>query len=270
MATFSCRYSERVLIERIVAPNPGPMTLTGTNTYLVGDGSGQLAVIDPGPDDTPSHLEAIIAAAARLGSITSVIATHRHLDHMPAAALLCTRTGAPLVGHRDLPGVQRAVLDGEFAFGGLLALETPGHTRESICLWNAQASALFTGDLVLGTGSAVLDDAPGALSDYLGSLSRLLALGPSRLYPGHGPIVEDGVARLTEYIEHRRLRLEQVIAALRSNGVSSADELAVAIYTDTPRNLLPMAARNVRANLDLLFAERRVERIGAEQWRLTK
>src|SRR5260370_25145729 len=202
------------LIERIVAPSPGRMTLAGTNTYLVGAGTGGVAVIDPGPDDLPSHLEAILEAAARLGPITTVIATHRHLDHLPAAPLLCKRTGATLVGHRDLPGVQRPVADREAAFDGLLALETPGHTRDSICLWNAEAEALFTGDLVLGTGTAVLDDAPDALADYLRSLDRLLRLQPRTIYPGHGPLVEDGVRKLTEYRDHRRLRLEQVVHVL--------------------------------------------------------
>jgi glyoxylase-like metal-dependent hydrolase (beta-lactamase superfamily II) len=253
------------VIERIVALNPGPMTLTGTNTYLVtGDG---LAVIDPGPDE-PSHLEAIRAAARRHGPVTAVIVTHRHLDHLPAALPLCRETGAPLVGHAELPGVQRSVHDGELVFDQLVALETPGHTRDSICLWSASESALFTGDLVLGSGTAVLDDQPGALADYLASLERLLALGPRTIYPGHGPIVHDGRARLTEYLDHRRRRIQQVLDTLDGRGASTAEELASAIYTDTPANLLPMAARNVRASLDLLSTQGRVDRVGAERWRL--
>jgi glyoxylase-like metal-dependent hydrolase (beta-lactamase superfamily II) len=257
-----------VVIERIVAPNPGPMTLTGTNTYLVSAGSGQLAVIDPGPDDLPSHLEAIVDSAARLGQITTVIATHRHRDHLPAARALCERTGATLVGHRLLPRVQRPLLDGDSAFGGWVALETPGHTRDSLCLWNPAERALFTGDLVLGTGSAVLDDAPDALADYLRSLERLLELQPRTIYPGHGPIVEHAVAKLTEYVTHRRMRLEQVVATLTTRGPSTVDDLAGAIYTDTPPNLLAMAARNVRANLDLLLTHGRAERLESDQWRL--
>ena len=256
------------MIERVVAPNPGPMTLTGTNTYLIDDTRGHLAVIDPGPDDLPAHLEAILSAANRRGSITTVVVTHRHLDHLPAAVPLCLHSGATLAGHPDLPGVERPLADGQPVFDSLLALWTPGHTRDSLCLWNAADRSLFTGDLVLGTGTAVLDDAPGALTDYMASLQRLIELQPRTIYPGHGPIVDDGVAKLTEYVEHRQMRLQQVIDALGALGTASADELAGAIYTDVPSHLLPMAARNTRANLDLLAAQGRAEFVDAERWRL--
>jgi glyoxylase-like metal-dependent hydrolase (beta-lactamase superfamily II) len=245
------------------------MTLTGTNTYLVGDGAGHLAAIDPGPDDLPAHLNAILSTAGRLGSITAVIVTHRHLDHLPLAAEVCRQTGAPLIGHADLPGVTRPVPDGGSAFDGLVALATPGHTRDSICLWRAEDAALFTGDLVLGSGTAVLDDAPGALADYLASLSRLEALRPRTIYPGHGPIVPDAVAKLTEYLEHRRQRVQQVVDALTTRGPATPDELAAAIYTEIPAKMLPMAARNVRANLDMLLSQRQVERLPDERWQLT-
>src|SRR5207302_7982439 len=181
-------------------------TLTGTNTYLVDD-AGHVAVIDPGPDDIPAHLDAILAAAAQIGQITTIVATHRHLDHLPAARLLSARTGAPLAGHPDLRGVQRPIRDGENVFGGLVGLQTPGHTRDSLCLWDADQNALFTGDLVLGTGTAVLDDAPNALSDHLASLTRLLELQPKIIYPGHGPIIANGVGKLAEYLQHREHRL---------------------------------------------------------------
>src|SRR5882762_10051825 len=142
------------------------MTLTGTNTYLVDNGAGELAVIDPGPDD-PNHVAAILQAAAPLGTIAVVLVTHRHIDHLPAAQTVCARTGAPLLGHTDLPGVQRALADGEPAFGALRALETPGHTRESLCFWDPETRELFTGDLVAGQGTVVLDDQPGALGQYV-------------------------------------------------------------------------------------------------------
>src|SRR5438552_4003878 len=132
-----------LMIQRVLAPNPGPMTGTGTNTYLVGDGSGEIAVIDPGPEDA-LHLATILSAAEPHGTITTVLVTHRHCDHLPGAGPLCSRIGARLVGHADLPGVQRAVMDGEACFGGLRALETPGHTRESLCFWDAEQGAVFT------------------------------------------------------------------------------------------------------------------------------
>ena len=257
------------MIQRVIAPNPGPMTLTGTNTYLVGDDDGRLAAIDPGPDD-PRHLEAILGAAAPLGALTTVLVTHRHLDHLPAAFPLCRATGATLVGHADLPGVQRPVRDGETAFGSLRALATPGHTRESLCFWDPAEGALFTGDLVAGTGTVVVDDQPGALADYVSSLERLLALEPRRIYPGHGPIVDDALAKLREYLDHRRERLQQVVDALASCGPSTVDELVSAIYTDVPPGLAPMAARNVRANLDKLVADDQVVAVPSGRWQLKR
>jgi glyoxylase-like metal-dependent hydrolase (beta-lactamase superfamily II) len=244
------------------------MTLTGTNTYLLEHASGELAVIDPGPEDASPHLETVLARAQSRGNLTTVIVTHRHLDHLPGAVPLCQKTGAILVGHPDLPGVQRPVRDGEAAFGGLIALETPGHTRDSICLWNAATSELFTGDLVLGTGTAVLDDAPDALTHYLASLQRLVQLAPRTIYPGHDPIVDSGVARLREYIDHRQRRVQQVVDVLAAQGPSTPAELTQAIYTETPAQLLPMAARNVRANLDMLLSQERVEHLEDGRWSL--
>lgn len=259
-----------MLIERIVAPNPGPMTLTGTNTYLVGDGAGNLAVIDPGPEDLPRHLDAILAAAHALGRITTVVVTHRHLDHLPLAIPLCKETGARLAGHPDLPGVEQPLGQNAPTFNGMVALHTPGHTRDSVCLWNASEATLFTGDLVLGSGTAVLDDAPGALTDYMSSLEQLFGLRPRTIYPGHGPVVPDGAAKLTEYLEHRRLRLQQVLDALGHHGPSTVAELAAAIYTDVAPSMLPMAGRNVRANLELLLSESRIERLDGDRWQLMR
>jgi glyoxylase-like metal-dependent hydrolase (beta-lactamase superfamily II) len=255
------------MIQRVLAPNPGPMTGTGTNTYLVDNTTGELAVIDPGPDDE-RHLAAILKAAQAVGTITTVLVTHRHGDHLPAAIPLCARTGAKLVGHADLPGVQRAVADSEACFGALVALETPGHTRESLCFWDAEQGTVFTGDLVAGAGTVVLDDQPGALGQYLASLERLLELKPVTLYPGHGPVVADAVGKLREYLEHRRLRVQQVVDALGSRGPSTVDELVAAIYTEVPANLVAMAARNVNANLELLGDEGRVTSVAGQRWRL--
>jgi glyoxylase-like metal-dependent hydrolase (beta-lactamase superfamily II) len=267
LAKSSCQYSEHV-IQRVLAPNPGPMTLTGTNTYLVDNGSGELAVIDPGPDD-PRHVAAIFQAAAPLGTIAAVLVTHRHVDHLPAAEAICVRTGAPLLGHADLPGVQRPLSDDEPAFGLLRAVKTPGHTRESLCFWDPQAGALFTGDLVAGAGTVVLDDQPGALGQYIASLERLISLAPRTIYPGHGPIVDDGTGKLKEYLRHRRLRVQQVVDALATGGPATVDELVRAIYVDVAPNLVEMAARNVRANLEKLVQDGEVVEAAGERWRLT-
>jgi len=255
------------VIQRVLAPNPGPMTLTGTNTYLVGNGSGQLAVIDPGPDD-PAHVAAILEAAELLGDIAAVLVTHRHLDHLPAAEAICARTGAPLLGHADLPGVQCVLRDDEPAFGGLRALETPGHTRESLCFWDPEASDLFTGDLVAGTGTVVLDDQPGALGQYIASLERLVSLAPRTIYPGHGAVVQDGVGKLHEYLQHRRQRVQQVVDALTARGPSSVEELVRAVYIDVAPNLVDMAARNVRACIEKLASDGIVVSAPGGRWQM--
>ncbi len=245
------------------------MTLTGTNTYLVVS-DGAVAVIDPGgPDDLPGHLDAILAAAQPLGRITTVLVTHRHGDHLPLAFPLAARTGALVVGHPLLPGVKHAVANDEVCFGLLRALWTPGHTVDSLCLWNPETRDLFTGDLVLGTGTAVLDDVRGALAAYFASLQRLLALSPRTIYPGHGPVVSDAEAKLREYIAHRQQREQQVVSALSAAGPSSVDALVAAIYPDVAPNLVPMAARNVRACLDKLASEDRVALVSSNVWQLT-
>jgi glyoxylase-like metal-dependent hydrolase (beta-lactamase superfamily II) len=242
------------------------MTLSGTNTYLVTDGSGDVAIVDPGPD-LAAHVNALLARAQALGQVTTVLVTHRHADHLPAALPVCARTGATLVGHALLPGVQRAVGDHEPVFGNLRAIATPGHTRDSLCFWDPTNGALFTGDLVAGSGTVVVDDTPGALADYVASLERLLTLRPRTIYPGHGPLVADAVTKLNDYVEHRRGREQQVVSALAEHGPRTVDELVGLIYVDVAPNLAPMAARNVRACLDKLAAEGRAAEDG-QRWTL--
>lgn len=244
------------------------MTLTGTNSYLLSNAAGEIAVIDPGPE-LDGHVQAIVDRARSLGPITTVLVTHRHGDHLPAARPLCAQTGAVLLGHADLPGVDRAVVDQEVVFGQLRALATPGHTRESLCYWDPADGALFTGDLVAGSGTVIVDDTPGALADYVASLERLLTLQPRTIYPGHGPLVADAQAKLSEYIAHRRGREQQVLAVLAERGPSSVDELVASIYTEVAPNLVPMAARNVRACLDKLASEGRVS-AQVERWTLNR
>jgi glyoxylase-like metal-dependent hydrolase (beta-lactamase superfamily II) len=207
------------------------MTGTGTNTWLVSDGGGQVAVIDPGPDD-PRHLEAIREACQPLGRVVAILVTHRHLDHLPAARPLSHETGAPLLGHADLPGVDRPLADGSIAFGRLQALDTPGHTDDSLCFWDQDEGALFTGDLVAGAGTVIVGDEWGALGRYMASLERLRALDPRTIYPGHGPIVADATGKLDEYLAHRRQREQQVLEGLRAFGQATVEQLVSRIYPD--------------------------------------
>ncbi len=257
------------MIRRVLAPNPGYMTGDGTNTYLVDDGQGHVVVVDPGPADAV-HLEAILRAAQPLGRIEAVLVTHGHLDHLPAALPLARRVGAPFCGHRGLPGVERALRDGEtLALGNarLEALETPGHTDDSLCYWQADARSLFTGDLVAGAGTVIVDESPGGLSKYMASLERLSGIGQCAIYPGHGPAVEDGAAKLAEYLDHRRMRERQVLEVLRADRAVEVDEIVRQVYPDVVPALVPMAARNVRAHLGKLSDEGRVTTADGA-WRL--
>jgi glyoxylase-like metal-dependent hydrolase (beta-lactamase superfamily II) len=236
----------------LLARNPSPMTLDGTNTWLLrAPGSQSCLVIDPGPDD-PQHLRAVVAAA---GEVTEILLTHGHLDHSAGAAALRALTRAPV---RALDPAQR--LGGEgLAEGDVVAaagvevhvLATPGHTADSLCF--AVGDAVLTGDTVLGRGTTVVAHPDGRLADYLGSLRRLQDLGARAVLPGHGPELPDLAAITRAYLAHREERLEQVRAALDRLGpdAAAADVVRI-VYADVDQVLWPAAELSVRAQLEYL------------------
>ncbi len=253
-------------VSRLLAPNPSPMTLTGTNTYLVGEAN--LLVVDPGPD-LPEHIEAIVALAQTLGRLAYSVVTHHHGDHLPAALRLRDRLGAPIVGHPTLPGVDRPCADGNTVTAGqttLRAVATPGHTSDHMCFFLEEEKALFTGDLIAGQGTVIVGDGPGDLADYMDSLRRVASLHARLLLPGHGPVVANAASKIREYLDHRALREGQVVSAL-SDGPATARALVERLYADTPRVLHAMAERNVRAHLFKLAHEGRVSEHG-RGWQL--
>lgn len=224
-------------VVRVRAPNPSPLTLDGTNTYVVRNW-----VVDPGPADE-RHLKAILAAAG--GRIEGVILTHSHLDHSQAAEPLAERAGgAPVV----LPA------DGQ-EVGPFRSLATPGHARDHVCLLLGRLC--FCGDTVMGEGSVFIDPGEGSLSAYLDSLRTLRRLDPEVLCPGHGPYVREPRAKLDEYIEHRLERELLLLAALDA-GARTEETLLDQAWHDAPRELRPAAALSLRAHLQKLAHEGRL------------
>ena len=217
---------------RVRAPNPSPLTLDGTNTYVVGGW-----VVDPGPA-VERHLDAVRAATG--DGIEGVVLTHSHADHSEGAELL----GAPVT----LPAGGEEV-------GPFQAIATPGHSPDSVSLLRGRIC--FCGDTVLGVGSVFIDPWEGSLSAYMESLRRLRELELDVICPGHGPYVEDPQAKLDEYIEHRLDRERRLVAALEA-GLSEQDELLDEVWSDAPAELRPAAALTLQAHLDKLREEGRL------------
>ncbi len=225
-------------IVRIVAPNPGPMTLEGTNTYLYG--SDPCTVIDPGPD-SESHAEAVRAAAAERGGIGLVLLSHSHGDHAAGAALL----GVEAI----LPG------DGE-GHAGLRALATPGHAPDHVCFLS-EDGVCFSGDLVLGLGSTFVPPEGGSLAAYMDSLRRMQAEEIELICPGHGPWITEPAVKLAEYVEHREMRERRLLAALE-RGERSREALLADVWDDVPDEVRPVAAIVMEAHLEKLEGEGRL------------
>jgi glyoxylase-like metal-dependent hydrolase (beta-lactamase superfamily II) len=240
-------------ILRVVAPNPGPMTLAGTNAYLCG--SDPCVVIDPGPDDA-GHLEVVRAAAEERGGIGVILLTHSHGDHAAGAEPLAAAAGN---GAGERPPIVLPV-DGE-QHRGLRVLATPGHAADHVCFLTADG-VCFSGDLVLGEGSTFVPPDGGSLAAYMESLRLVQAEAPALICPGHGPWVTDPAAKLAEYVEHREMRERRLLAALE-RGERSKQALLAEAWSDVPAELRPAAALVMEAHLQKLDAE---SRLPADLW----
>ena len=244
----------------VLAPNPGPMTLDGTNTWvLLEPGSSDAVVIDPGPLDE-AHLRRVCRVVADAGArVAETVLTHRHLDHAEGAQRFAELTGSRVravgSGHDDLG-------DGDVVRAGPLELRvvaTPGHTADSISFALAADHALITGDTVLGRGTTVVAHPDGELAAYLRSLAaieRLVGGGDVvTILPGHGPVVPDARAMVAFYQVHRRERLDQVRQALLDGAAGEADPVEgvlVRAYADVPEPVWPAARLSIRAQLEYL------------------
>jgi glyoxylase-like metal-dependent hydrolase (beta-lactamase superfamily II) len=232
------------------AANPGPLTLSGTNSWIVGRDPAW--VVDPGPA-LPEHVGALAAELDRRGALGGIALTHRHADHDEAVAAVRERHPAPVGAGAGAADVRL----GEGAdFGPLRAVATPGHAPGHLAFVLAGRIG-FTGDAVLGEGSVFVAPGEGSLAGYLAGLERLRALGLVVLCPGHGPVVEDPSARIDGYRAHRHEREERLLAAL-ARGLRSVDELLDAAWDDVPIGLRPAAAVTLAAHLDKLADEDRL------------
>ncbi len=246
------------LVRRVVAPNPSMLTGRGTNTYLVG--SGDVLIVDPGPDDA-RHLQAMLNALTG-EHVAAILLTHAHTDHASAVPALSRATGAPV----------RMFGDGQIlAAGGatLQALDTPGHASDHVCFLLQEESALFSGDLINRGTTVVIAPPDGDMAVYMRSLERLRRLALARIYPGHGDVIHTPAAVIEEYIAHRLMRERQVLNALR-DGPARIGSLVRRIYADVPASLHPWAAQSMFAHLLKLREEGKVTGHDLEsEWRLT-
>jgi glyoxylase-like metal-dependent hydrolase (beta-lactamase superfamily II) len=242
-------------VRRLVAPNPSMMTGPGTNTYLFG--IEEVAVLDPGPV-IDSHLQTIQETAN--GPIRWVLVTHTHPDHSPAALELARLTGAELLGrpppeaqHQDMTFAPDRVLeDGDrLSVDGadIEVIHTPGHASNHICFWHAELNWVFTGDHVIDGSTVVIDPPDGNMKHYLESLSKVKALRPAALAPGHGELIRDPDRAIDWIIEHRLERETKVVAALRENPGLTSMELVPQVYKDVDKKLYGWAERSLLAHL---------------------
>nr|KAF7431571.1 hypothetical protein H0235_004495 [Vespula pensylvanica] len=275
-------------IIRILGCNPGPMTLQGTNTYLVGSGTRR-ALIDTGDTETSAEYIKLLknVLVEENATIEHVIVTHWHHDHIgginSVQELLTTKSNSnpPIIWKLPMYEALQATPDLlkqckslkdeqiiEVEGAKIQVKHTPGHTTDHACLLLKDEHSLFSGDCILGEGTAVFED----LYDYMISLEKILNIKPSVIYPGHGPIIEDPIPRIEYYIQHRKQREEQIVNVLKENSNSSfmsEMDIVQIIYKDTPKNLWPAAAHNVMHHLQKLLKETKV--IGKEgEWKISE
>ena len=260
-------WSERVVVT--LGQNPGPFTGPGTNTYLLGTGAARI-LLDPG-QGVQGYLGFLEEAMARVGceSIQEIVLTHGHPDHIGGCAQVMERFGTLSVKKQPWPEIDRSY---DFAITpigdddrvsaegvSLRAIHTPGHAPDHLCYVIEEENALISGDNVLGVGTTVIPSETGDLADYMQSLDRLLAEEPGRIYPAHGPCIEDGAAKIREYIAHRLEREEQILAAL-GRGAPDVPAIVEIVYAAYPKALHAAAGQSVTSHLQKLERDGRVRR----------
>lgn len=249
-------------VVRVLGCNPSPMTLQGTNTYLVGTGKRRV-LVDTGSSDVPEYVDRLEGVLREAGAeLQEIVITHWHSDHVGGLADIRRRLGDvparkfPRPEAPDAPGMA-TLKDGDVVTtegATLRVIHTPGHTTDHIVLHMAEGNVVFSGDCILGETTAVFED----LADYMASLESLLQMRPDTIYPGHGPVVQNPAEKIQFYMDHRREREQQLIAALRDAPGSTVTDLVTAVYTEIPFYMRRPASVNVEHHLSKLVKDGRV------------
>ncbi len=260
-------WSDRVAVA--LGQNPGPFTGPGTNTYLLGTGKRRI-LLDPG-QGVDGYLDFLEQAMERVGceGLQEIVLTHGHPDHIGGCRQVMDHFGALSVKKKPWPEVDAAydfeitpIDDGDrVSTEGvtLRAIHTPGHAPDHLCFAIEEEGSLISGDNVLGVGTTVIPASTGDLAQYMDSLERLLADEPGRIYPAHGPCIEDGPAKIREYIAHRLARDDQILAAMEG-GANEVPAIVEIVYAAYPKALHAAAGQSVTSHLLKLEREGRVRR----------
>lgn len=266
------------LITRVLGCNPGPMTLQGTNTYLIGTGKRRV-LVDAGQSDVPEYINNLSSVLDSEGcELSDIIVTHWHADHIGGVQdILRNLSYVPKVhkyprldkpeqdiGKIDvIPLVDGQKIDVEGA--SVEILHTPGHTTDHVVLHVKEENVLLSADCILGEGTAVFED----LHSYMMSLDKILQIAPAVIYPGHGPIVQDPVSKIEYYIKHRLQRESQIVEVLTGSSdiPLTSMELVKIVYKETPVHLHPVAKVNLEHHLNKLVKDGKVEQI-ENKWKI--
>uniref|UniRef100_A0A0A9X1H6 Beta-lactamase-like protein 2 homolog n=1 Tax=Lygus hesperus TaxID=30085 RepID=A0A0A9X1H6_LYGHE len=262
------------LVIRVLGCNPGLMTLQGTNTYVIGNGPKRI-LVDAGERDKPEYVKLLTSVIEneKIWGFDHIVITHWHHDHIGGLQNVVnviepgftvwkypTKEDSDNDTSEDVAIKMESLSDGQkltTAGATLRVIHAPGHTTDHICLYLEEENTLFSGDSILGEGSTTFE----TLYDYMKSLQKLLSYNAQKIFPAHGPVIENPTAKITEYIQHRNLRESQILSILHGQNYKPIEpcEIVKKLYNDTPALLLPAAERNVIHHLEKLNTEGKVE-----------